>query len=60
MTSDAPPADPYDWGPDPPPFTPEEIEDLRRNGRDLSEVIASILAVLNAEPGPGGEAVVVP
>ncbi|MBX9580810.1 MAG: hypothetical protein K2X87_10930 [Gemmataceae bacterium] len=52
MPNDAPPADAYDWGPDPPPFTAEEIEDLRRNGLDLSEVIASILAELEAEPGP--------
>lgn len=39
-----PAADAYDWGPDPPPFTAEEIEDIKANGVDLGEVIASIRA----------------
>lgn len=35
-----------DWGDDPPPFTAEEIEDIRKNGLNLSDVIASILTDL--------------
>ncbi|MBX9628645.1 MAG: hypothetical protein K2X82_32910 [Gemmataceae bacterium] len=43
-----PAADAYDWGPDPPPFTAEEIEDLRRNGIDGSEFIRALIAELEA------------
>lgn len=41
-----PPADPYDWGPDPPAFTAEEIEDLRRNGMDFSVFVENLIAEL--------------
>lgn len=41
-----PAADAYDWGPDPPPFTAEEIEDLRRNGVDGATFFAALIAEL--------------
>jgi hypothetical protein len=44
-----PSADPYDWGPDPPPFTAEEIEDLRRNGMDFSEFVENLIAELEGK-----------
>lgn len=43
-----PAADPYDWGPDPPPFTAEEIADIEANGISLTDLIAE----LEARPDP--------